>query len=542
MTTRRSIRIVCYLSVLVVSLLASSISLAQTISPESINDWENSTIPKERRFESFEAYYLQFIASEPKKIIASSKVHYSFAKKVHSQSEMAKAANNMASAYCQLGEFDSGMEQFKVSIKLAIELKDTLAIAANTSNLGSIHYYLGNYKEAVKNYSKSLSLYRKKGVQSQQGEILNNLGLVFYEINNYELALNYFHSANKLYDQLESTENKGNLWINIANVQLKKGNYQKVLHYLSKAQPILEKTNNQLGIAESFYTRAKVFQLQGKTELATEQARKALRKFEEIQNPLNSASAKILLANLLLLSDYKTATKMAEETLPIAISEGDFQLKMDMYLLLSNCYGAQNSDAKALAMLKKHLSYRDSLANEEDNLTVIREAIQGEYSFRLAQDRLKHQKIQSNLKISQVKRTYAIVFGALLIIILLFVYFRSKISKDRAIRNQLLQELEHLKSLQHETAQNDASPTTGFQLNREKIEKAITRELNETDWNILNFLLEDPVISNKDLAEKIFLSVDGTGSALRRMYEHFEIKESKYKKISLLLEAVKLSN
>lgn len=542
MTTAKSIRIVCYLSVLVVSLLVSSISLAQTISPESINDWENETIPKERRFESFEAYYVQFITSEPKKIIASSKVHYSFAKKVHSKSEMAKAANNMASAYCQIGEFDNGMEQFKVSIKLAIELKDTLAIAANTSNLGSIHYYLGNYKEAVKNYTESLSLYRKKGVQSQQGEILNNLGLVFYEINNYELALNYFYSANKLYDQLESTDSKGNLWVNIANVYLKKGNSEKVLYFLNKAQPFLEKTNNQLGIAESFYLKSKVFQVQGKTELAIKEARKALSKFEEIQNPLNSASAKIHLANLLLSSDLQLATNMAEEILPIVISDGDFQLKMDVFKLLSDCYKAQNSDTKALAMLQKHNSYRDSLNAEEDNLTVIREAIQGEYSYRLAQNRLKHQKIQSDLKISQIKRTYAIVFGALLIIIILFVYFRSKISKGRALRNQLLQELERLKSLQQETTQNEASPTTGFQLNREKIENAISRELNETDWNILNFLLEDPVISNKDLAEKIFLSVDGTGSALRRMYEHFEIKESKYKKISLLLEAVKLSN
>jgi len=55
-------------------------------------------------------------------------------------------------------------------------------------------------------------------------------------------------------------------------------------------------------------------------------------------------------------------------------------------------------------------------------------------------------------------------------------------------------------------------------------------------------LVEDPVISNQDIAKKAFLSVDGIGSSLRRMYDYFEIKESKYKKISLLLEAIKISN
>ncbi len=55
-------------------------------------------------------------------------------------------------------------------------------------------------------------------------------------------------------------------------------------------------------------------------------------------------------------------------------------------------------------------------------------------------------------------------------------------------------------------------------------------------------LLDDPVITNKEIAEKACMSVDGIGSSLRRMYEYFEIKESKYKKITLLLEAIRISN
>jgi hypothetical protein len=84
--------------------------------------------------------------------------------------------------------------------------------------------------------------------------------------------------------------------------------------------------------------------------------------------------------------------------------------------------------------------------------------------------------------------------------------------------------------------------SNGFQVNREKIDQKIDRKLNETDWNVLNILLNDPVISNKEIAEQAFMSTDGIGSSLRRMYLSFDIKESKYKKISLLLEAIKISN
>jgi DNA-binding CsgD family transcriptional regulator len=66
--------------------------------------------------------------------------------------------------------------------------------------------------------------------------------------------------------------------------------------------------------------------------------------------------------------------------------------------------------------------------------------------------------------------------------------------------------------------------------------------VNETDWNVLNILLKEPDISNKEIAEKAFMSVDGIGSSLRRMYLYFDIKESKYKKISLITEAIKMSS
>ena len=118
-------------------------------------------------------------------------------------------------------------------------------------------------------------------------------------------------------------------------------------------------------------------------------------------------------------------------------------------------------------------------------------------------------------------------------------YFRSKIKKNQAKRELLLNEIERLKS---NTSREIIVDSNKFELNIEKIEHAINRKLNVTDWKVLKILLENPVITNKEIAEKVFMSVDGIGSSLRRMYEYFNIKESKYKKISLLLEGIKISN
>jgi hypothetical protein len=40
----------------------------------------------------------------------------------------------------------------------------------------------------------------------------------------------------------------------------------------------------------------------------------------------------------------------------------------------------------------------------------------------------------------------------------------------------------------------------------------------------------------------LFLSIDGIGSSLRRMYLFFELKETKYKKVLLIKKAIEISN
>ena len=150
-----------------------------------------------------------------------------------------------------------------------------------------------------------------------------------------------------------------------------------------------------------------------------------------------------------------------------------------------------------------------------------------------------NEKEKAELELIQLKKTYGIVLGSIILIIGIIFYFNRSIKTSRKKRDELLLELEQLKQ---KVIENGNLVTQDFQLNKDKIEQIIQRKLNETDWLVLNLLLENPVISNKEIAAKAFMSVDGIGSSLRRMYEYFNTKESKYKKISLIMDAIKYSN
>ena len=190
-------------------------------------------------------------------------------------------------------------------------------------------------------------------------------------------------------------------------------------------------------------------------------------------------------------------------------------------------------------MNEQYLLYSDSVLIEENKTVMVREALRADYNAKLFDNRLEAEKREAQLKLRQLKVVYSLILIGLMIILALSFYYRFRIKKNQAKLDLLLNEIERLKQ---NTRTDLMVVSATFELVREKIEESLGRRLNDTDWKVLNLLLKNPVITNKEIASKAFMSIDGIGSSLRRMYEYFEIKESKYKKISLLLEAIKTSN
>ena len=117
-----------------------------------------------------------------------------------------------------------------------------------------------------------------------------------------------------------------------------------------------------------------------------------------------------------------------------------------------------------------------------------------------------------------------------------FIFLNNK--KNNKKRDDLLEEIKFLK----ENKFSQIVDSRNFELSKQKIDYHLKRVLNETDWKVLLILLDNPMVLNKEIAEKSNMSLDGISSSLRRMYEYFEVKDTKYKKISLIHSAIKISN
>jgi ATP/maltotriose-dependent transcriptional regulator MalT len=183
--------------------------------------------------------------------------------------------------------------------------------------------------------------------------------------------------------------------------------------------------------------------------------------------------------------------------------------------------------------------YNDSVQKEINGFHTIRTAYEKDTKLLLDNLQLKTEQEKKDLQIKQLKQVIGLIFFSLLIISVSLYYIYAIRKKNLNERESLLKEIAKLKLNKKKSLVVNSKD---FMFHRELIEQTINRRLNETDWKVLHILLEDATYSNREIAEKVSMSIDGIGSSLKRMYLYFDVKETKYRKIALLHTVMNISS
>ncbi len=502
--------------------------------------WENENQLDSIRFNALEEYYEINNQIKPDSTLTSLNYHFELANEKNATLQLYRATKRKGNIHRLKGNYDLAMEAYTEAESLAKRLNDPILQAKIMGNMGNVFIYRQDYKQATEHFSKALKLYQELNNSDGESHMLTSLGSVFLILNNYDLALEY-------YEKSLSTLNKRGLedrstaiiFINMGWTNFEKELYQDAKTYYEKGLKILQVKNEKFFIAGCYSVLAHIHLKLNQLEKANDYANKNLALNKELDIKSGIVNAEITIAKIYFETDVDEALKRGESILINLPADTFKEFKRDLYELLYKCYKSQNKYDLSLKMYENYTVYNDSIQQEKNNFAVVSEAVKNDFELKVYENKLENENEKTALKVSQLKRTFAITIASTLLIFCVVFYFRSKMKKDQAKRDVLLDEIEKLKNNANKELIVDSNK---FELVRENIEHSINRNLNETDWKVLNILLDDPVITNKEIAEKAFMSVDGIGSSLRRMYEYFEIKESKYKKTSLLLEAIKTSN
>lgn len=496
--------------------------------------WKNESKPADIRIKAINEYYKSQTYAKPEDVLQLTFLHEKLASDTNNQQEIAQALNERSFAYFVMGDVKNSMQALKQGIAVLETLNDEGNLVAFYVNLASLLSNEGQYKDAIDYYHKSLDVFRKAGKWENEALTLNNIGIQLINLEGYDLALNHFEEALDIYKSKGKMDGVGYLLAGMSQVYFNQGKVDLAINAAQESVILLEKDNNQRTKADVCFVLAEACLQKGDKNKARLYLDESLQLSRDLNNHSLMFDRLIFDATLSLDDDIKVATEKAENLLGQLNEEISPATKSELYELLYNCYKVQGKYDKSLEMYEKHKTFSDSAATQKVKLEVMRQVIQKDYEDKLLKNEVENKHNQSSLR----GKLIGILVISTLLILVLFFYGKSKITLEKQKREALLSEIDTLKKQKDQVIGID----THAALIKEKLENVIGKKLNETDWNVLNILLDDPVISNADLADKAFMSVDGIGSSLRRMYEYFDIPSSKYMKIVLLLKAIKISS
>jgi len=533
-------------------LFSTTSLIAQTNYNDLKTIWENTKNADSTRFNALAKYYTLNNQVQPDATLEVLEYYYQLAKEKNNIKELYNVANDRGGIYRLKEELELSMQYYLEAENLATKLNDSALIAAISGNMGNVYANRKDYKNALNYFSNSFKIFEKIKDKKGESRMLSSIGNVYLYIQNYDLALEYYQKALSTIENIDVPQrSKAVIYLNIGwtNYEIKK--YKEAKIYNEKALKILEETNDKFFLFSSYTTLARVHLELNEFQQATDYTEKSLTLSKELKVSGLILESQIISAQL----DFKKGNIEAAREKGGSILMGldknaSLESKKNLYDVLYKCYQAENNPEKSLEMYQKYTVYKDSVLFEKNKFTLIREVIKSEFDDLLQKNKLEIEREKSKLESIQIRKTLGIIIGSFILIALIVLYFIRNSRKNSQKRDDLLQEIEILKksniTITPDTpkASKPDEPRTNetFQLNRANIESTINRKLNETDWNVLNVLLQNPVSSNKEIASQIFMSVDGIGSSLRRMYEYFEIGDSKYKKTDLIRKAIQISS
>ena len=523
-------------------LLISASPVASQIKKNSLkNIWTNVNNSDSLRFEAIENYYYGNTYAKPDSVIPVTKYHYQLAKEKGVVKEMASALNERSYAYYIKGELNSSTEILQQSISLFEKINEPKNLAAIQSNLGSIYIEQKQYLKAFNSFNASLKIVRDLKLKTSEARILVEIGKIYSRLDELDLAMEYLEESLtiRVAKKINKDNQIGTIFLKKAEIYFKKKQYNQAIEYSKKAINKFKNTNNKFDLSECYMLLAKSNNKLLKKEQALDYTNTSLAINYEIDNNSKIIEALILKSYLLLDSKPIVAKNQAEETLGLINLETSNEIKADLYKLLYLCYKSNNQSGKALSMIEKHTVYKDSFQLEKNKILIVKETIKSEYENKLQESKAINEKESAIVSLTYTYRIYFILSLTILLVILFVYVLRVKNLKTRKELDSLLLEINTLKRKEKLNLLLDSS---NFELNQERIQESINRKLNKTDWSVLNVLLNNPEARNKEISEKVFLSIDGIGSSLRRMYSFFKLKETKYKKVLLIKKAIEISN
>tara|TARA_B110000003_G_scaffold272413_1_gene308243 strand:+ start:253 stop:1869 length:1617 start_codon:yes stop_codon:yes gene_type:complete len=505
--------------------------------------WENEELTDSLRFAALDEFHDLFSLVLPDSTLSVLDYYHDLAISKGADRQVYRSAVRKGNILRLQDRIDEARTHYDEALIISQKINNSRLEAIIIGNFGNLHLDKGEYFESIKKYNKAKKIFSTEDDMLGEARMLNGIGAINSRIGNNDIALVHYEEALNIYKELDAKNisypilNSTTILMNIGLLHYENKLLAKAEASFLEALKILEPYNYKIYILGCYNTLARIYLELNQIESSLLYANKGF----DIAKELDTQSGILLSQILLATIDYQINKDRSIEQLANifeSVSEnGSLEMKREVSELLYLGYKFQNKLDLSLKMYELYNLFNDSIQKNVDSYAIARENVKNEYEKILFESQLENEKEKNIFKLNQIKKIVSVIFISIVLVLLLIYLIIFNNKKNNTKRDALLEQIKFLK----ENKVGAIIDSNTFELSKQKIDTYLNRVLNETDWNVLLILLDNPMVLNKEIAEKSNMSIDGIGSSLRRMYDYFEITETKYKKVALIHKAANIS-
>ena len=505
--------------------------------------WEDEELTDSLRFAALDEFYDLFSLVLPESTLSVLDYYHELAISKGADRQVYRSAIRKGNILRLQDRIDEARTHYYEALVIAKKINNARLEAIIIGNFGNLHLDQGEYFESIKRYIEAKKIFYAEDDKLGEARMLNGIGAINSRIGNNDIALVHYEEALDIYKQLDAKNisypvlNSTTILMNIGLLHFKNKLLAKAEVSFLEALKILEPYNYKIYISGCYNSLARIYLELNQIESSLLYANKGFDIAKELDTQSGILLSKILLATIDYHINKDRSIEQLENIFESVSENGSLEMKREVSELLYIGYKFQNKLDLSLKMYELFNLFNDSIQKNVDSYAIARENVKNEYEKILFESQLANEREKNILKLNQIKKIVCVIFISIVLVLLLIYFIVLNNKKNITKRDALIEEIKFLKVNKVGTILDSYK----FELSKQKIDNYLNRELNETDWNVLLILLDNPMVLNKEIAEKSNMSIDGIGSSLRRMYVYFGINETKYKKVALIHKAANIS-
>tara|TARA_R100001143_G_C3360981_1_gene135632 strand:- start:14249 stop:16381 length:2133 start_codon:yes stop_codon:yes gene_type:complete len=287
-----------------------------------------------------------------------------------------RLGNIIANAYARSNNPTASLILQEELLQRAREEENTYFSAGLTQNMGNNYRTLGDLNTAIEHYLISLEMAEELEDSTLLAVILDNLGRMNTDLENLEIAETYISQALEIAKSIGNLRNQLTSHLNLGIVQNMLEKYEASENNFNRVIEISEQLGNIQGQVQGLYNLGDLYKNMGNYELA-------LRKFEEsllLGDEYNIAIARYYnqrgKANVYFeQDDYTRAISLYTEALQIAEELASDNLIVSSNRDLFESYERSGDTLNAYPFLKRYSVMQDSLKALEQEQAVARQEV-----------------------------------------------------------------------------------------------------------------------------------------------------------------------